>query len=130
MYNVSSYTDVASEIVDYLIQNLAGTLPPDLAVTAEGTAINVRQGQDSVNCMDLALVDPPEGIDEYAELVQIALDSIQTVVSRLTALPWPSAAGSMNSFNAYSTTRGDFIFAGYGTAEEPILGLPAFHLDT
>lgn len=130
MYNVSTFRDTARSTVDFLVRNLAGSLPPGLSlISVQGTDLAIREkGSETIPCMDLALVDLPESAEEYAGLVHVALDSIQTVVSRVTTGPWPTVAGAVRVVNAYSAVQGETVTCGYGTIDNPLLALPPLRL--
>jgi len=120
------YPEAAREVTNYLIQNLSDLLPRNFALNSDGSDITVVHGQDRIQAMDIALVDPPEDLNEYSDLLQIALDNIQTVISRLTTEPWPQDRDRLTPSNAYVSVRDGLIFSGYATAHESLIALPPF----
>ncbi len=116
--------DLAGIVTEFLVDNLSESLPHGLSlISTSGTDLVIQKGAEVVPCTDLGLVSHPECADDYADLVQVALDSIQTAVSRVTKLPWPRAGKSLDVVNAYSVAVGRSISSGYGTTDNPLLPL-------
>ncbi len=117
--------DPAAIVTEFLVGNLSEALPAGLTLTSDsGADLVVREGAEVTPCLDLALVSPPEYVDDFADLVHVALDSVQTAVSRVTELPWPRAGETLDVVNAYSIRIGRTISSGYGTVDKPLLSLP------
>ncbi|WP_157734401.1 MULTISPECIES: hypothetical protein [Frankia] len=116
--------DLARTATEFLIDNLSENLPHGISlISTSGIDLAIQEGAEVIPCVDLGLISHPEHADDYADLIHVALDSIQTAVSRVTKLPWPRVGKSLEVVNAYSVVAGRSISSGYGTIDNPLLPL-------